>query len=111
MIVAKHTRIYGGRYRFANDVVNPDTGMSTYKNYVFKFLADRTYRFAHVITHDSIISFSYDSHANITTIKYSDVDNKVYTLTIKKPYILTKAYTTLLSEINKFVKEKDSITV
>lgn len=104
MIIAKHTRIYAGRYRFAKDVVNLDTGMSTFENYVFKFLENRTYRFAHIITRESIINYEHNENTNTVVIKYMDVDHQTHTLTIKKPYINIRSYQKLITEIQKFVK-------
>lgn len=109
LIVAKHIPTYPGKYNPGHDVVDLDSGISTFTHKpVIKFLADRQYRFGHIIPRDSIISCSISSGKSEVGIKYKNADDQIYTLTIKKPYLLTSSYKNLIEEINKFASTKTS---
>lgn len=102
IIVCKFTAMYSqGLFKHRNDVVDYNTGISSYTS-TFKFLADHVYRLGHIITRSSIISHVHQPEKNVVILKYKDIDDQTHTLTIKKPFILTKSYMKLIAEINKF---------
>lgn len=111
IIVAKLRPLYNlGFLNHRSDVVNYDTGISTNKS-IFKFLADWDYRLGHIITRDSILSFTDHADVHEIKIKYGDAEGLIHTLTIKKPYLLTSSYKNLLLNINGFVSTKDPVKI